>query len=57
MLFDEISHRTNNSQKAAHSKILVKDADLDNRLALVKSVSVVLTEALRLLGVQAPSEM
>ncbi|MYV16443.1 arginine--tRNA ligase [Furfurilactobacillus milii] len=40
-----------------NTKILVKDADLDNRLALVKSVSVVLTEALRLLGVQAPSEM
>ena len=40
-----------------NTKILVKDGDLDNRLALVKSVSVVLTEALRLLGVQAPSEM
>lgn len=40
-----------------NTKILVKDAELNNRLALVKSVSVVLTEALRLLGVQAPSEM
>jgi len=41
----------------AHSKILTKDADLPARLALVKAVSTVLKESLRLLGVQAPDEM
>ncbi|MTV82606.1 arginine--tRNA ligase [Secundilactobacillus folii] len=41
----------------AHSKILAEDAEKTARLALVKSVSTVLKEALRLLGVQAPDEM
>ncbi|WP_125572682.1 arginine--tRNA ligase [Levilactobacillus huananensis] len=41
----------------AHSKILADDAELPARLALVKAVSTVLKEALRLLGVQAPDEM
>ncbi|HAT54783.1 MAG TPA: arginine--tRNA ligase [Lactobacillus sp.] len=40
-----------------NTKILTKDDALEGRLALVKSVSVVLTEGLRLLGVQAPDEM
>lgn len=41
----------------AHSKILTEDAELPARLALVKAVSTVLKESLRLLGVQAPDEM
>ncbi|MFC6253850.1 arginine--tRNA ligase [Secundilactobacillus hailunensis] len=41
----------------AHSKILADDAEKPARLALVKSVSTVLKEALRLLGVEAPDEM
>jgi arginyl-tRNA synthetase len=41
----------------ANTKILVEDDDLNARLALVKSVSIVLKEALRLLGVKAPDEM
>ncbi|CAJ1227239.1 arginine--tRNA ligase [Levilactobacillus zymae] len=41
----------------AHAKILTDDAELSARLALVKAVSTVLKEALRLLGVQAPDEM
>lgn len=41
----------------AHSKILADDAEKPARLALVKSVSTVLKESLRLLGVQAPDEM
>lgn len=41
----------------AHSKILADDAEKPARLALVKSVSIVLKEALRLLGVEAPDEM
>ncbi|MDT6980313.1 arginine--tRNA ligase [Levilactobacillus zymae] len=41
----------------AHAKILTEDAELSARLALVKAVSTVLKEALRLLGVQAPDEM
>ncbi|KRO00291.1 arginyl-tRNA synthetase [Levilactobacillus paucivorans] len=41
----------------AHSKILAEDAELPARLALVKAVSTVLKESLRLLGVQAPDEM
>jgi len=40
-----------------NTKILVEDDDLTARLALVKSVSIVLKEALRLLGVKAPDEM
>lgn len=41
----------------ANSKILVDDDEKNARLALVKSVSIVLTESLRLLGVHAPKEM
>ncbi|KRN94710.1 arginyl-trna synthetase [Furfurilactobacillus siliginis] len=41
----------------ANSKILVEDDGLNARLALVKSVSIVLKESLRLLGVQSPDEM
>ncbi|GEA94692.1 arginine--tRNA ligase [Weissella viridescens] len=41
----------------ANSVILKDDAELNARLALVKSVSQVLTESLRLLGVKAPKEM
>ncbi|MGV0167096.1 arginine--tRNA ligase [Furfurilactobacillus sp. WILCCON 0119] len=41
----------------ANSKILVEDAGLNARLALVKSVSIVLKESLRLLGVDSPDEM
>ncbi|WP_203637195.1 arginine--tRNA ligase [Levilactobacillus wangkuiensis] len=41
----------------AHSKILADDAGLPARLALVKSVSIVVKESLRLLGVKAPDEM
>lgn len=41
----------------ANSKILTEDAQLNARLVLVKSVSIVLTESLRLLGVKAPEEM
>ncbi|MFD1420233.1 arginine--tRNA ligase [Lactiplantibacillus songbeiensis] len=40
-----------------NTKILVEDDELHARLALVKSVSIVLKEALRLLGVKAPDEM
>ena len=41
----------------ANSKILVDDEQKQARLALVKSVAIVLKEALRLLGVHAPEEM
>ncbi|EKK20657.1 Arginyl-tRNA synthetase [Fructilactobacillus florum 8D] len=41
----------------AHTKILTDDDQLNDRLALVQAVSLVLKEALRLLGVQAPDEM
>lgn len=41
----------------AHTKVLVADEGLNARLALVKSVSIVLKESLRLLGVQSPDEM
>jgi arginyl-tRNA synthetase len=41
----------------AHTKILEDDSQRDARLALVKSVSIVLKESLRLLGVKAPDEM
>ncbi|WEV55064.1 arginine--tRNA ligase [Leuconostocaceae bacterium ESL0723] len=41
----------------ANSKILVDDDQLNARLSLVAAVSQVLTEALRLLGVEAPKEM
>lgn len=45
------------NQYYAHSKILTDDAGLNARLALVKSVSIVLQMSLALLGVQAPEEM
>jgi arginyl-tRNA synthetase len=41
----------------AHSKVLVEDDKLGARLALVKSVSIVLKESLNLLGVKAPDAM
>ena len=41
----------------ANVKILTKDEKIGARLALVKATSIVLTEALRLLGVNAPEEM
>ncbi|MDF7636853.1 arginine--tRNA ligase [Leuconostocaceae bacterium ESL0958] len=41
----------------ANSKILTDDAGRNGRLALVAAVSTTLTEALALLGVQAPAEM
>lgn len=45
------------NQYYAHSKILADDDQKDARLALVNSVSIVLTMSLGLLGVQAPREM
>ncbi|WP_099975046.1 arginine--tRNA ligase [Lactobacillus terrae] len=45
------------NQYYAHSKILSDDEGLQARLALVKSVSVVLQSSLDLLGVKAPEEM
>ena len=41
----------------ANVKILTEDEQINNRLALVEATSIVLTEALRLLGVNAPKEM
>ena len=41
----------------ANVKVLVDDAQIGGRLALVQATSIVLTEALRLLGVNAPKEM
>lgn len=41
----------------ANVKILVEDEQINTRLALVQATSIVLTEALRLLGVNAPKEM
>ncbi|WP_461212971.1 arginine--tRNA ligase [Lacticaseibacillus sp. GG6-2] len=41
----------------ANTKVLVEDAELPARLALVKATSTVLTSALALLGVNAPAEM
>lgn len=41
----------------AHTKILDDDDEKDARLALVKSVSIVLKESLRILGVKSPEEM
>ncbi|WP_395318235.1 arginine--tRNA ligase [Fructilactobacillus frigidiflavus] len=41
----------------AHTKILTEDDELNARLALVQSVSIILEESLRLLGVKAPNEM
>lgn len=41
----------------ANVKVLTNDEQMPARLALVKATSIVLTEALRLLGVNAPQEM
>lgn len=41
----------------ANVKILTKDDKIGARLALVQATSIVLTESLRLLGVNAPKEM
>ena len=41
----------------AHSRILTDDDQKASRLAMVKSLTIVLKESLRLLGVQAPDEM
>lgn len=41
----------------SHVKILVDDPQKEDRLALVRSVTFVLKEGLRLLGVKAPEEM
>ena len=41
----------------AHVRILEDDAQLDGRLALISATSIVLKEALRLLGVDAPENM
>lgn len=41
----------------ANVKILTDDEQINSRLALVEATSIVLTEALRLLGVNAPKEM
>ncbi|MDF2556557.1 MAG: arginine--tRNA ligase [Bacillales bacterium] len=40
-----------------HVRILEEDAGLQSRLSLLKATSIVLTEGLRLLGIQAPKEM
>lgn len=40
-----------------NSRVLVEDEGLNARLVLVKSVTVILQESLRLLGVKAPSQM
>jgi arginyl-tRNA synthetase len=45
------------NQYYAHTRVLAEDNQLASRLALVKSVAIVLQEALRLLGVAAPDEM
>ncbi|WP_412988306.1 arginine--tRNA ligase [Pediococcus siamensis] len=45
------------NQYYANSKVLVEDDQLNARLALVRSVSIVLEISLNLLGVQAPKEM
>lgn len=41
----------------AHNKILHKDERLQNRLALCQSVSIVMKESMRLLGINIPIEM
>ncbi len=41
----------------AHVKILVADNQLENRVSLVKAVTIVLEEGLRLLGIKAPKKM
>ncbi|KMK75328.1 arginine--tRNA ligase [Alkalihalobacillus pseudalcaliphilus] len=41
----------------SHVKILVDDQELKSRIALVKAVTIVLNEGLRLLGIKAPEQM
>ncbi|QPA31168.1 arginine--tRNA ligase [Thermaerobacillus caldiproteolyticus] len=41
----------------AHTKILVKDEELNSRLALVQAAAIVLKEGLRLLGIETPEQM
>ncbi|MCC3355486.1 arginine--tRNA ligase [Bacillus sp. REN16] len=41
----------------SHVKVLHKDDEMNDRVALVRSVTIVLKEGLRLLGVKAPEEM
>jgi arginyl-tRNA synthetase len=41
----------------AHTKILVEDEELNSRLALVRAITIVLKEGLRLLGIGAPERM
>ncbi|WP_449539368.1 arginine--tRNA ligase [Ferdinandcohnia sp. Marseille-Q9671] len=41
----------------SHVKVLQEDNEMNDRLALVKSVTTVLKEGLRLLGIKAPDEM
>lgn len=41
----------------SHVRILIEDSGLSSRVSLVKSVTAVLKEGLRLLGVKAPEEM
>ncbi len=40
-----------------HVRILEVDGDLQNRLALIKSITIVLEEGMHLLGMEAPQEM
>ncbi|MEH7235582.1 arginine--tRNA ligase [Bacillus sp. JJ1562] len=41
----------------SHVKVLHEDEEMNDRIALVRSVTIVLNEGLRLLGVKAPEEM
>jgi len=41
----------------SHVKVLHVDGEMNDRIALVRSVTIVLKEGLRLLGVKAPDEM
>ncbi|MCH1626846.1 arginine--tRNA ligase [Fredinandcohnia quinoae] len=41
----------------SHVKILIEDEEMNTRLAVVKAVTTVLKEGLRLLGIKAPEEM
>lgn len=40
-----------------HIRILENDSELQNRLALIKSITIVLEEGMHLLGMEAPQEM
>ncbi|WP_010283479.1 arginine--tRNA ligase [Bacillus timonensis] len=41
----------------SHVKVLHEDVEMNDRVALVRSVTIVLKEGLRLLGIKAPEEM